>query len=200
MNGFDLKDAVGLLQRYYAHDLTKMDPEAWSVLADAARPTRTTYPGIADALMRIASANDEDKLDFEYEFNRLFVGPDRPSAPPYETVYVAKEDTLMRDTTLELRDAYLKSGLQVDMKNIEPDDHLAFELAYVSHLLEGSEQGDLSSFCADHISQWVGPHLDAVRTATRNEVCLGFADLLDNVADLLDFPRETTTTEGEEEE
>jgi putative dimethyl sulfoxide reductase chaperone len=80
----------------------------------------------ADAIMQ------ETRL----EYNRLFVGPDILPAPPWESVYVDSEHLLFGETTLQVREIYKELGLQFIHGNHEPDDHIALELEFVSHLIK----------------------------------------------------------------
>lgn len=68
--------------------------------------------------------SDPDALEFE--FNRLFVGPASPVAPPYASVYLEKEPRLMGESTLEIRELYKALGLRAP--DGVPDDFLPYEL------------------------------------------------------------------------
>jgi putative dimethyl sulfoxide reductase chaperone len=80
----------------------------------------------ADAIMQ------ETKL----EYNRLFVGPDILPAPPWESIYVDPEHLLFGEATLQVREIYREFGLQSIHGNHEPDDHIALELEFLSHLIK----------------------------------------------------------------
>lgn len=203
MSARGLSDIASLLQRYYAHDLAKIDPSAWDALLEMADGMAAEYPSCAEALVRIVNAPANDKDQFEYEFNRLFVGPGRPECPPYETIYVAEDDTLMRETSKRLRRAYLEAGLQPDLKNIEPDDHFAFEMAFVAWLLDKTPELNamLKDFTEQHLDEWAFAHVTSVRNATENEVCLGFAQLLESMVSEVDrLVSKEMLQEKEEEE
>lgn len=183
MDRSDLAPIFGLLRRYYARELTKIAPGDWSMIKTfGEQPAAVGEPRIAAAVDRIAQAPQRDRESFEYAFNALFVGPDRRQAAPFETVYRSSERTLMRDVTLSVRAAYLERGMEVDAKNVQPDDHAAYECAFVVFLLERDAEGDaeaLDAFAAEHLARWVPQHAAAIRQATDNGVCLGFADLLE---------------------
>ena len=183
MNRSDLAPIFGLLRRYYARDLTKVAPCDWPMIkAFGEQPAALRDPRIAAAIDRIAQAPKCDRERLEYDFNALFVGPDRRQAAPFETVYRSSERTLMRDVTLSVRKAYLERGMEVDAKNVQPDDHAAYECSFVAFLLECDAEGDaeaLDAFVAEHLARWVPQHADVIRQATANEVCCGFADLFE---------------------
>lgn len=66
-------------------------------------------------------------VKLEYEFNRLFVGPDKVPAPPYASVYLDDEPLLMGKSTLEMRGLIRSLDLAVP-EGGEPDDFIAYEL------------------------------------------------------------------------
>jgi putative dimethyl sulfoxide reductase chaperone len=69
---------------------------------------------------------DWDELEFA--FNRLFVGPRAPLAPPFASYYMDGERTLMGPTTLLVREMRRASGLTSPLEHSVPDDHLGLEL------------------------------------------------------------------------
>lgn len=189
MGTADTVTFLSLLHRYYAHELTKIDPDSWSVFdLLAAEPLAHDDACVRDAVLRIAQAPVSDIERFEYEFNRLFVGPGELPAAPYETVYVSGDRVLMRQTSMAVRRAYADVGLMVNAKNVEPDDHLAFECAFLAQLAgrrDAASRAAFASFAREHWMRWAPAHVAAVRASTSNEVCLGFADLLEAVSSVI---------------
>lgn len=97
----------------------------------------------------------------EFAFNRLFVGPCPPLAPPYASLYLDSEPRLMGPTTLQIRNFYEVFGLQSPDPNKIPDDHISLELdAYIrlstaietryAHRLE-----PLRAYLRDHLQCWI---------------------------------------------
>lgn len=194
----DLIDAYRLLNLYYGREFSgKIEPNWESVASLGETELAAKYPAIAAAMDEVVSASGEDRADFKYEFNRLFVGPEKLPAAPYETVYLSPERTLMRQHTLSVREAYLDAGLVVDKKNVEPDDHFAYECAFAAYLLEQiekeNEEGDglsasearkaLAAFTDEHLSRWAPLHAEAVDSNTDSALCKGFAHLMVAVVD-----------------
>lgn len=70
------------------------------------------------------------------EFTRLFIGPIKLVAPPWESVYVGKESMLFQESTLAVRRFYQSYGLQPEAYPRVADDSLALELAFMSKLAE----------------------------------------------------------------
>ncbi|KXS39610.1 MAG: anaerobic dehydrogenase subunit [Candidatus Frackibacter sp. T328-2] len=68
-----------------------------------------------------------------FDFNRLFVGPDKLQAPPYESVY-RDEGLIMGPSTLEVRNFYQSEGLKLENQGKEPDDHIGIELEFLSYI------------------------------------------------------------------
>lgn len=97
-------------------------------------------PELAEAAARPGSrfslpAPDPEELEPEY--HRLFVGPGRLPAPPYESVY-RDGGTVMGPSTLEVIRQYRQAGYALDPRAGEPPDHVAAELAFMA-LLAGEE-------------------------------------------------------------
>lgn len=79
------------------------------------------------ALLGTHSLTNDELKAVEYEFNRLFVGPDAVPAPPFASVYLEEEPQLMGRSTLEVRELLCGLGLAVP-EGGEPDDFLPYEL------------------------------------------------------------------------
>lgn len=176
-----------LLRCYYAGGFVRNGRGDWARLAAFSQePLALSCPAVAHAAARIASPSGADADEFAYEFNRLFVGPDRLAAAPYETVYVSDSRTLMQGETRAVRKAYRAAGFEPQALNTQPDDHLAFELAFVAKLLERGTEEDMAAYTAfmnDHLGIWYRDHADEVRGATGNGLCVAFADLLEATVD-----------------
>ncbi|WP_170975282.1 TorD/DmsD family molecular chaperone [Martelella alba] len=69
-----------------------------------------------------------DWQENEYEFNRLFIGPQALPAPPYASVYLEAEPQLMGKSTGEIRQLLHGLGLAVSLENRVPDDHVSYEI------------------------------------------------------------------------
>lgn len=120
------------------------------------------------ALASAASAPDALEA-LKSDYTRLFVGPGKLPAPPWESVYVSGEDLLFQPSTLEVRDAYRKAGYQATGYPHEADDHLATELGFMEALAKDSqaayEAGDSEKlqlllsqqtmFLAQHLNAWL---------------------------------------------
>jgi TorA maturation chaperone TorD/Pyruvate/2-oxoacid:ferredoxin oxidoreductase delta subunit len=126
--------------------------------AKTARERSRTYSELARAFLGAASG-------LEQEFTRLFLGPGRPVAHPYESVY--REGRTMGETTLEVRRLLAEEGL-APQDRILPD-HVSIELAFMARLAacearawddgHDDEARDLwaqqDSFLHDHLITWL---------------------------------------------
>jgi len=134
---------------------------------DTARARSRTYTSLAQGF-----AGPEEGLGGEY--TRLFVGPGRPIAHLYESVY--REGRVMGDCTLAVRERYAEEGLGPE-DHLLPD-HVAVELEFMAHLArkeaEAWEEGDVDraetclrqqeSFLREHLGRWLPSFCQRVLT------------------------------------
>ena len=111
--------------------------------------------------------NELQTLDeIRYEFNRLFVGPKRPKAEPYESVYFDYQ-TMFGAKTMQVRSFYESSGLKLEDAQLDkfPDDFIGYELQYLYFLsfsaLKAEDEAKFNEilrkkaeFIAAHPAQW----------------------------------------------
>ena len=113
----------------------------------------------------LARAFSEAEPGLEPEFTRLFLGPGRPVAHPFESVY--REGRTMGDTTLAVRRQLIQEGLCPDGRTLP--DHVSIELAFLAYLAaceaQAWDEGDADrvrdcltrqeSFLCDHLIVWL---------------------------------------------
>lgn len=102
------------------------------------------------------------------EYTRLFVGPPRPAAAPWETMHRGSGAAVgFGEATFEMRRLLREAGLEVSNENNQYADHIGIELLYASVLcgrLAGCEggreaqtlQAQLATFAAAHPLAWMG--------------------------------------------
>lgn len=109
-----------------------------------------------------AAADEDGRLRSEY--TRLFLGPEKLPAPPWESVYVTGEPLLFQESTLAVRDAYRRSGFVSAGYPREADDHVAIELDLMATLASktcdtvAGDRGVLEAqlaFLEEHLLAWV---------------------------------------------
>ena len=180
-----------LLQQYYQGRLNGLDEAQWSALLTAlAQEDDCGQPAIAQGLQLMTQCDAAARRDMGFEMNRLFVGPDAPKAPPYESCYRGEnpERALMTQDTLRVRDFYRKAGVELAAKNTQPDDFIAFELEFLLRLLaEESEQtlDQARDFLREHLLVWIPAHVQEIQAHTAHPVCLGMALILQGAAETL---------------
>lgn len=132
---------------------------------------RTAYTYLADWVDRPAPAV-ADWQAVEFAFNRLFIGPKAPVAPPFASVYLEPEPQLMGRSTLQVRQLYALVGLQFQDKNVIPEDHISFELDVCRQLtiaLTTVDSAELRAlydyFLNRHLGRWLPDFIHHVRTA-----------------------------------
>lgn len=127
---------------------------------------------LADLVKKLTQAATEADLDtLSSEYTRLFVGPNKLPAPPWESVYLADGDLLFQESTLRVREAYKEAGFQAAGYPHEADDHLATELSFMTALIQGAADAinadDVTrtqafliaqqKFLKRHLNQWLHP-------------------------------------------
>lgn len=129
--------------------------------------------------------------ELKRDYTRLFLGPDRLVAPPWESVYRSDEHLMFERQTLEVRAAYQRYGMPIPNLNIEPDDHIGLELRFVAYLyalaLGAIESGEpeqlddtfdaLRRFFTDHLTQWAPACLERVYNGAQTDYYRGVARL-----------------------
>lgn len=173
------------LQKFYAGQLNRLTKVSWKELIELLKQEMSFFSNDKKikGLLILSLLTDEDIEELEFEFNRLFVGPNRLEVPPYESTYRNAERVVMQDETLAVRRFYEKAGLVVSKKNIEPDDHIALELEFVCYLLENSLKDATyyqfyEEFLEEHLFQWVESHCELIREKTVNTFLNGVSYIL----------------------
>ncbi len=172
-----------LAKRYSLYSLFKQYYQGEWELARKAAASIQQYEPVNDNL----SSQQDQYLDEAacFEYNRLFVGPGKLLAPPYESAYRNAQGLVMQEETLLVRQFYLQAGIEVSSKNTIPDDHLGLELEFICYLLsregERLQAGDTSTanryaalyqeFCQQHILSWVYQHCDDILAHSKTQLC-----------------------------
>ena len=127
-----------------------------------------------------AKKDDPAFLDaLKSEYVRLFVGPDKLVAPPWESVYRGEDAMLFQEVTLEVRETYRGFGLLPEGYPHVADDSLALELGFMAKLAEramedlhaGDELGlgrlleSSEDFLKKHLLLWIPKFLERMQKA-----------------------------------
>lgn len=126
-----------------------------------------------------------------HDYTRLFIGPDKVLAPPWESVFVQEGRLVFTETTLEVRQWYRRFGLELENLHKEPDDHIGLELAFLANLagqaVEALETGEeveyqrlmqaQADFYAAHLGRWSVPYFDQLFEYARTDYFRGLGRL-----------------------
>ena len=122
---------------------------------------------------------------------RLFVGPGKVIAPPYESVHRSFEGLLFDEETLAVRAWYQRFGMSAPRVGREPDDHLGLELEFLATLLGASlealdedDEHDATLFAQEagafldaHVRQWAPEFFEVVLAQAQTDFYRGVARL-----------------------
>jgi TorA maturation chaperone TorD len=101
------------------------------------------YQQALRSLFSILEENLKDEPAFlnqlENNFTRLFVGPGKVEADPWESVYLRKDAALFQPSTLEVRKAYVTQGFIPQQYPNVADDHIALELDFMTRVAEEAD-------------------------------------------------------------
>lgn len=117
---------------------------------------------------------NDPRTELACEYARIFLASGRNTesrdvATPYESVFTSEDHLVMQESRDEVYRYFLQDGFTVNPSLHEPDDHLAFELEYLSHLskravelVDKDAEVDLAknvrrqiSFVDDHLLSWI---------------------------------------------
>ena len=124
--------------------------------------------------LRTRSADPEYLSKLHHEYMRLFVGPQKLPAPPWESVYRSHQWLLFQESTLTVREIYRRQGFEAEGYPRVPDDSLSLEMDFMGRIAEralnalAEENADAlkealtvsESFLRVHLLYWVPKMLD----------------------------------------
>lgn len=133
----------------------------------------------AERLRADAEAAGSDAVQAcSVEYAHLFIGPPRPAAPPWETMYVGEGSSVgFGRPTAQMRELLSQAGLELRNENRQYEDHLGIELLYLSELCRKAsdaeddalaERAAVRAFVEEHPGAWVdafGERVAATRPA-----------------------------------
>lgn len=163
--------------------------EEWPIQGSRTRQAR------AHLLASAASGEDADAIGGDYR--RLFFGPDKLPAPPWESVYRDESRLVFGDATIDVRREFASYGVQVPLLDREPDDHISLELEFLAMLLgiadgTGDEAAaaqaldDHDRFVSEHVGRWAPIFFGRVEQHARTDFWAGWGILgADAVAEAL---------------
>jgi len=201
--------AACLEARLFAYELLRktfrQEPERGFVPALAhggqvqSFPYREESPEIEQGVALVAgylsdgrSTSDAAYDELHWDFTRMFIGPYKLPAPPWESAYRTKERLLFQEHTLKVRQTYLKYGLQAPGYPAEPDDHIGLELDFMhqttrmalTHVERGEGEAltallrDQMAFLEEHLLAWAPRFAADVVHSAQTDFYRGMARIL----------------------
>ncbi len=117
-----------------------------------------------EELQQLSRADAQTTVNVE--FTRLFIGPGRPSAPPWESLYREGAVTLFGRPTQEMRALYHSKGLKIERPGKQLEDHLGLELLFLAHCAENVvDAAEQLGFIRKHLLWWIPQLLDKAAAA-----------------------------------
>ena len=148
--------------------------------------------GFSGKCYECSLADVSSELNIEY--NRLFVGPGHLPSPPYESIYLTKNEEnkdglVMGDSTLDAKNQYLSAGITLSEDFTDLPDHIGVELDFMSWLcfqesskLENEEYEGVTEivnkqfdFLTNHLDNWITPFTHAIIHSTNLDFYKGLA-------------------------
>jgi TorA maturation chaperone TorD len=207
----NLIEAIQLLceARVFSYDLLRQifieEPERKLLATIKDEDILNGFPFIEENLLiqeGIGLANEfleQSELSFEellgtlrWDYTRLFIGPDRLPAPPWESVYMSRDRLLFQKQTMQVRRAYRKFGYIPSNHPHEADDHLGLELDFMFRLASRTKEDidqekfnsaldllkDQSTFLDEHLLKWVPLFVEDVLESAETPFLQGMAKIL----------------------
>lgn len=135
----------------------------------------------AEFLKSIAYKVNDDFIDkLKTEYTKLLIGPEKMPAPPWESVYITKERILFRESTLQVRNIYMKHDIIPTRYLHVADDHIALELEFIFSLSKKMQRAfendnveivvqllkDQKDFLQYHLQRWIPDFANAMQKST----------------------------------
>jgi TorA maturation chaperone TorD len=135
--------------------------------------------------------SDESFEHMQADYTRLFIGPGKVTAAPWESVYLGEDRLVFQKQTLEVRTWYKRFGLEAERIHQEPDDHIGLELLFLSHLaylgINALDDQDNSrfeeileakrEFFKKHTGKWVLKFCELIKDNAQTDFYKGVAHL-----------------------
>lgn len=111
--------------------------------------------------------SDNNINNLKLDYTRLFIGVGEPVCPPWGSIYLSPSQLVNDESTLELVDFYRSIGVNIEVGNNEPIDHIGLMMLVLSYLFEelasdksnGEHFGSCIVFLRHHFCPWVGSFL-----------------------------------------
>lgn len=139
-------------------------------------------------ISRLLNATPDTREELNRDHLYLFTGVSAPLAQPYESPYVTDDGLVFEDSvTLRIRELYSQFGLAVPNQGTYPDDHIGYEIAFVSTGCYEIGAGNPAALAPtremffDHLMAFAPAVLTAVRQHAQTAVYQALPDLTEGL-------------------
>lgn len=143
------------------------------------------------AVIAAMSPGDAELDDLAADFASIYL-THAYGASPCESVWLDDDGLTMQQPMFDVRNAFAKMGLKAPDWRLRPDDHLVFQLQFISFLFEHdgpSSLADAARFMDDHLLRWLPTFAARVAQHAETPFYAGLAMLtsvyLDELRDLM---------------
>lgn len=149
--------------------------------------------GVMQELKSSSFLSKGNYLLLHWDYTRMFIGPNKLPAPPWESAYTNKERLLFQEETLAVRRAYLKYAFIPVEYGHEADDHIGLELDFMYQLIELAIEKlqkndtyglrellvDQIDFLEEHLLKWAPVFCQSVSENAETRFYRGMAKILE---------------------
>ncbi|MFQ5750366.1 MAG: molecular chaperone TorD family protein, partial [bacterium] len=149
--------------------------------------------------------DDQFWQNLEIEYNRLFVGPYSPKAPPYESKYTNPSQQMLNSCRVCLLEDYGQENLNLKQDFYDLPDHIVVELEFMALLCEKELHARINhntekalkyllkqyDFLVNHLSKWCSEFSKEIASKSKSILYHSLAVLLrDFISDDLEKLRD----------
>lgn len=149
-------------------------------------------PALVPLALRLKDSFAAESLEaLLVDYTRLFLGPSRAIATPYESFWLSSDTTLMHEQALAILSLYEEGGFEVDEDLGDLPDHIAVELEFLYALSfkrkaaamagEQSEYAVLDAvrqrLLREHLARWIPRFSAAIVDGAQTEFYRTLAEL-----------------------
>lgn len=139
-----------------------LDPAFWDAWAcdGANEHVRSGIATLKEHAARCADLPLEQAMQqVNVEYARLFVGPPKPAAPPWETLNRNPDATCgFGEATFAMRELLRQAGLRLRNENHQYEDHLGIELLYLSSLCARADADAADAPALESVADFIEKH------------------------------------------
>lgn len=137
----------------------------WALEALPSLPQEFSWQSVEE-IESLVKALPEVDSSVLTDFSVLFEGQGKMPAPPWGSVYLNADNTVMGESTVLYRQFLSSLALALDSKLNEPEDQFGLMLLALAALLEQEKDNAAILLLETHLLPWAFSYLDKVNLAT----------------------------------